>query len=87
MNKIYFGLGAGLIFAVKASAVMGLGDVVIVASNPAQEMLWASEELPKWMEMISKAEQQVKQTQEMINVVGHAKDFAGQIVNAAKPVM
>ncbi|HEU5081393.1 MAG TPA: hypothetical protein VFT72_19430 [Opitutaceae bacterium] len=87
MRTKKFGLLLGCLAATKAFAFMGVGDVVIVASNPAQEMLWASEELPKWMEMISKAEQQVKQTQEMVNVVGHAKDFAGNIVNTAKPAL
>ena len=70
-----------------ARAFMGVGDVVIVASDPAQEMLWSSEELPQWLNMIQKAETQVQQAKEIINIAGHPKDFAQQIVNDAKPAL
>lgn len=71
----------------KAFAVLGVGDVVIVASNPAQELLWASEELPKWIEMIDKAKQQVAKAQEMVDVVGHPEKFAGQLLEANTPAL
>lgn len=74
-----------LVAGTSARAVFGVGDVVIVAADPAHELMWASEELPKWIEMIGKAETQVQHGQEMINIVGHPKDFAQQLVNEAKP--
>ena len=70
-----------------AHAFMGVGDVVIVASDPAQEMLWSSEELPQWLNMIQKAETQVQQAKEMVSIAGHPKDFAKQIVNDAQPAL
>jgi hypothetical protein len=71
--------------ATPAFALFGVGDVVIVASNPAQEMLWATKELPKWIEMINKAQDQVNKAQEMINLVGNPQQFAGKIISSAVP--
>lgn len=76
-----------LLAAAKAFAFLGFGDVVVVASNPAQELLWASEELPKWIEMINKTEQQVQRTKEMVSVVGHPEEFASRIMASTKPVL
>jgi|GEM_PF-2745870 len=82
-------LAAGLILASagKALAIMGVGDVVIVASNPAQELLWATNELPKWIEMIDKAKQQVNRAQETIDIIGHPEKFAGKLVEASRPAL
>jgi len=76
-----------MLSAFNAYGIMGVGDVVIVAADPAHEMLWASEELPQWLNMIQKAEAQVQQTREIINIAGHPKDFAQQIVSEAKPAL
>jgi hypothetical protein len=82
------GVLISLVVAVRpAMAVFGVGDVVIVASNPAQEMLWASEELPKWIEMIKTTQQQVNKAQELVNIVGNPKEFAGQIISASAPML
>lgn len=80
---------AGLLLASagKALAVFGVGDVVIVASNPAQELMWAANELPKWLEMIDKAKQQVSRAQETIDIIGHPEKFAGKLVDASRPLM
>lgn len=87
MKSRIMAVGAALCAASVSSAFMGVGDVVIVASNPAQEILWATNELPKWVEMISKAEQQVNKAKEMVDVVGHPERFAAGIVDAALPGM
>lgn len=83
-------LGVGLATACVVSktwAVFGVGDVVIVASNPAQEMLWAAEELPKWLEMIDQAKQQVNRAQQMIDLVGHPEQIAGQALQNWAPAL
>jgi hypothetical protein len=73
--------------AFPARAILGVGDVVVVAADPAQEMLWASEELPQWLNMIQKAETQIQQAKEIVSIAGHPKDFAQQIVNDAQPAL
>lgn len=87
MNSKLFIVGCIAASASKALAIMGMGDVVIVASNPAQELLWASEELPKWIEMIDKAKQQVDRAQELIDVAGHPEKFANQLLQANTPAL
>ena len=71
--------------ATRAFAVLGVGDVVIVASNPAQELLWAANELPKWIELIGQTQEQVNKAQEMINLIGNPEEFASQIIGASSP--
>lgn len=73
--------------ATNAFAFLGAGDVVIVASNPAQELLWASKELPKWLEMIDTAKKQVDQAQEMIDLVGNPEKFAAKLIDTAEPLI
>ena len=73
--------------ATRALAVFGVGDVVIVASNPAQELLWAANELPKWVELINKTQKQVDMAQEMINLVGNPEQFASRIISASGPAL
>jgi hypothetical protein len=87
MKRYLFITAAALSAAAQLHAVMGVGDVVIVASNPAQELLWATEELPKWVEMIGKAQEQVNKAQEMVEIVGHPEKFAGKILNSAVPAL
>jgi len=84
---LVFGVGIAAAGTLPVRAVLGVGDVVIVASDPAQEMLWASEELPQWLNMIQKAETQIQEAKEIINIAGHPKDFAQQIVNDAEPAL
>lgn len=86
MNYIINWAGILLITGGQVFAVMGVGDVVIVASNPAQELLWASKELPKWIEMIDKAKQQVDRAQETIDVIGHPEKFVGKLVESSAPI-
>ena len=80
-------LGISFALAGKVFAVFGVGDVVIVASNPAQELLWAAEELPKWLEMIDNAKQQVNRAQETIDLIGHPEKFAGKLLEASAPAL
>lgn len=87
MNRNILAAGLLLASAGKALAVFGVGDVVIVASNPAQELLWAANELPKWLEMIDKAKQQVNRAQETIDIIGHPEKFAGKLVDASRPML
>lgn len=85
MNKGLFDISFGFLSAARAFAVFGVGDVVIVASNPAQELLWAAKELPKWVELIGTTQQQVNKAQEMVNLIGDPKAFAQNIVSEATP--
>ena len=73
--------------ATRAFAVFGVGDVVIVASNPAQELLWAANELPKWMELIGQTQEQVNKAQEMIDLIGNPEEFASRIISASSPAL
>lgn len=73
--------------ASKVFAVFGVGDLVIVASNPAQELLWASEELPKWIEMINQAKEQVNRAQEAIDIIGHPDKIAGKLLETSLPAL
>jgi Xaa-Pro aminopeptidase len=79
------GLGLSLLWLgeARALAVMGVGDVVIVASNPAQEAMWQANELPKWVELIGQAEQQVNKAREMVDIVGHPEQFASQALEGS----
>ncbi len=85
MKSRLFVLGFGIVTAAKAFAVMGIGDVVIVASNPAQEMLWAAKELPKWIEMIDQAKEQVNKTKEMVDLIGHPEQMVGKMLTSSAP--
>jgi hypothetical protein len=85
MNKGLLGVLLGFVSAVRVFAVFGVGDVVIVASNPAQELLWAAKELPKWVELIGTTQQQVNKAQEMVDLIGDPKAFAENIVSESTP--
>src|SRR5450432_755961 len=85
MKHKLLALGAVLASAGKVFAVLGIGDGVIVASNPAQELMWAANELPKWLEMIEKAKEQVNRAQETIDLIGHPEKFAGKLIDASAP--
>ena len=85
MNKLIISGLLAFFPIAPAYALFGVGDVVIVASNPAQEMLWAAKELPKWIEMIDKAQEQVNKAQQMINIVGNPEQFATGIIAESLP--
>lgn len=78
---------AASLFSGRCFAVLGMGDVVIVASNPAQELLWATSELPKWVELIGKTQEQIRQAEKLVDRVGDPTRFAAEFVDASAPAV
>ncbi len=86
-TRTLFLFAAASLFSVRCLAVLGMGDVVIVASNPAQELLWASSELPKWIELIGKTQEQIRQAEKLVDRVGDPTRFAAEFVETSAPAV